>query len=249
MAFLVYFFMLLLIAGSVLFGLDWVKAPLHTQQRTHLAATSEHLGSRKASVASVPIGRTQPPSSMAQSEPEQKPVVAQPPRLSTPAAPPEEKQAATAGPPAKPERVIEQQPSSATAAAQSEPTHAAAKQPAVPKATANETTGAAPAETQKAEAKRKTPEPNASQVAAAPQTRPRAYTAARPHEHERTARVPSWAIRGAEAAQREQAEERQEPAPEWAIRGAEAARREAEGAQARPAFRPFWVSRDDGGRW
>lgn len=227
MGFLVYFFVLLVMASSVLFGLDWLKSPLHSpasQHRTHVDTTatrgkSEYVPPKASSAAAaVPIGRPQPPRSVAQREAEP----AQPEHL------------ARQLPPAQPERVA-QQPSPPT-----------------------ETTGAAaPAETQKAEAKRDVQGANtgrpkaqiaastASQIAAPAKKQKHARTAARRKpEHERIARVPSWAVRGAETARRE-AEERQAHVPPWALQGAETARREAEETQ----VRPFWISRDDGWRW
>lgn len=224
MAFLVYFFVLLVMVSGVLFGLDWVKAPLHepeAQQRTHVAMQASRSKSerpQKPPVAYAPIGRTQPAGS---AEPE--PVVQQQPAASAPVTPPDnapvtpadEKRAATAA-------------------------------PSAPNRAASETTGAAAAaETQRAGAERKVRERKPSDDTASRRDHARVRAARRHREREEAARAPAWAVQGAEAARREAEQQRHGRVPAWAIEGAEAARRDAENVQAQPVFRPFWT-RDEG---
>jgi hypothetical protein len=219
MAFLVYFFVLLVMASSIMFGLDWVRAPLHSPsaQRTQVATSgtprkSEPQQKPRAPLAAVPIGRTQTASSVAPEQPE--PVVAEKPTVA-----PEQKQVVAEQPPAP----------------------------------VKETTGAAtPAGVQNAQAKPDAVATPATQESATAKTaapaKQQTRSARRKSERERIARAPAWAVRGAEAAQRE-AEGRYERVPRWAMQGAESARREAEEMHARPMYRPFWVSRDEPWRW
>jgi hypothetical protein len=225
MAFLPYFFVLLVMASSVLFGLDWVKAPLHapvSQQRTEAGTpggTSEKLAQQKprTRVAAVPLGRTQGLGPSLQAVPEAVAAV-------------EQRQPDTSAPDAK----LQQQPSAGVAALSSEPTQGAASASVTSRAR-GETTGLGepaqvqntPAETSTADAKR-----HARELSRA---RSRVSAARRQIEREKAA----WQIRGAEAARR-MAKPRQARAPAWALQGAEAARRQAQGAQA-PVFQPFWV--------
>jgi hypothetical protein len=141
MAFLVYFFVLLMIATSVLFGLDWVNAPLHPpaqQERTAAAQSGIDPIARQKSPPQNPpvlIGRVQPPPSSPPAKPEtvgqQQPEEAvaqqrpaepaeQPrPLERSAAAPPEPAQAEqpaqakAPAAPAKPEPVAEQRPAPA----------------------------------------------------------------------------------------------------------------------------------------
>jgi hypothetical protein len=254
MAFLVYFFVLLAIATSVLFGLDWANAPLHppaSQERTQAAATDSrskaaHQRAAPASAA-VPLGWASPapaqprtkaetvgqqaatePSNSASAE--QRPVVAAQPS-SQPASP---EPAPQAQPQPQP-----QQPAASVAAA---PPPAATPTPA-PAAndTGSETKPvAATREPEKANAKAEPkPEPRRSARRSADRQR----TARRDRRDRSAERIPDWALRGAEAARRDEERERRSGAPAWAYEGAAAARRDAgRNAQARESFRPFWES-------
>jgi hypothetical protein len=221
MAFLVYFFVLLIMACSVLFGLDWVKAPLHapvSQQRTEAgtsAGKSQKLAQQKprARIAAVPLGRTQAMGPSLQSVPAAVAAV-------------EQRQTDTSAPDAN-----QQQPS-----AGEEPTQPAAsgkdQKPILPQqppaASRAQTTGLGepaqvqniPAETSRADAKR--------HARALSRARSRVSAERRRIEREKA----PWQIREAEAALR-----MAEPRQARAIQGAEAARRQAQA----PVFQPFWV--------
>jgi hypothetical protein len=265
MAFLIYFFVLLMIATSVLFGLDWVNAPLHPpaqQERTQAASTprntGEHVARQKPPPQTPPvlIGRTQPLPLATAPKPEtvgQQPeaeTAQQPPETTAetaPPAPPQPKQAETSPAPSKPEPVAQQKPPAEpvaqskpepipppqpkhaeTSPAQSKPEPVAQQKPPAEKAARSEPAKPAAApEAKKTEAKRKEPRPA-----------PRPRVARRPAGE----RVPDWALRGAEDAERDADYERRSGgAPGWAVQGAEAARREAEyGGQRPPGFVPFW---------
>src|SRR3954449_2997593 len=72
MAFLIYFFVLLMIGTSVLFGLDWVNAPLHPpaqHERTQAASAqkAEHPARQKPPVL---IGKAEPPAPAPAAKPE-----------------------------------------------------------------------------------------------------------------------------------------------------------------------------------
>jgi len=208
MAFLLYFFVLLAVGTSVLFGLDWANAPLKAPaSQTHVAASTARARAERVPpqkpLAAVPIGR---------------------PETSEPVAPRPE-----------PEPVVQQQPPPVTNPPP-EQTAASPNRVNVERATV----GAAP-ETSQPEPQRHLQRHPASEASA------RERSESRRHAHRRKAkewaeeRVPAWAIRGAEAAQRDAEDERRSGAPPWAIRGAEAAQREsARGARASAPFVPFW---------
>jgi len=260
MGFLAYFFVLLAIAGSVLFGLDWMNAPLHapgSREHAHVASTGTRSRSENPAqhrpraanlgnpIQSAPIGAPAPPmarETIGQESPAATPPVPPQPTTAASATQPTTEVAGqqpspAATPPLPPER-----PDEIASAPQGKPEPVAQQRSPAENLASTETPAtSAPTDNRETRAKHKQPGQSSSQPAALARPDSRSREARRETEHEPRARVPLWAIRGAEAARREAEQERQGRAPSWAIRGAEAATREAE--HDRRAAVPFWAIR------
>ena len=280
MAFLVYFLVLVVMGGSIMFGLDWENAPLHgpakhEQTTTGMQARSQHRPA--VANASAAARRAQIAAAVGTNRPE--PVTQQQPQAASTAAP----QAASTAVPAeqiteqvptprpKPELVAQHEPPAAAPPDPPERPQAAAAMPAKSEpaaqhaqqelrtgsgASTEHPTAGETAENHKAVENRKTVTKRSQSHRASAQAPSSAQAQPRRHEDRRqTAReedqsVPSWAIRGAEAARSEAGREehaagREEHAraPSWAIRGAQAADREADDdAQPRETYRSSWQS-------
>jgi hypothetical protein len=274
MAFLIYFFVLLMIGTSVLFGLDWVNAPLHPpaqQERTQAAGAqkAEHAARQKPQVL---IGRVEPRAPAAKLEttgqsagPEQraaetvaaaraKPMQAETPlaqskpeavaqqhvRAQKTAKAPEPEKPVVSAQQSKPEPVAsapQGKPEPVAKAAPSTPEPVAQQQPEPKAASSEKIATQATADSSKPEKKRNVARHQPAQPAASARSR----SARRDTRGEPDARVPEWALRGAEAAEREPRYEHRGAAPAWAIEGAP--RREAEREpEPRPHYLPFWQS-------
>ncbi len=149
MAFIVYFFVLLVAASSVLFALDWVNAPLQLP---------------------APAERTQVANSTKQNKPE--PFAQQQPPAVTPSA--RSTQGANSATQTKPEPVAQQEPPAPTPSTPPESTQAANSTTAQQQLSNTETTRAAVPEKLKAHAKRKRRTSPQSAASARAQSLPRA---------------------------------------------------------------------------
>ncbi len=251
MAFMVYFFVLLVAASSVLFALDWVNAPLQLPapaERTQVANSTtqnkpEPFAQQQppAVTPSAPSRPTQAATSATQSKPE--PVAQQEPPAATPSAPSRPTQAATSATQTKPEPVAQQQPPAATPSVPPRPTNSATQTKPEPVAPQEPpaATPSAPAEPTQA-ANSSTAQ---QQLSDSERTRAAAPEKLKSHAKRKLSRRTSpQSAASARAQSLPRAERRDtERAPSWAIRGAEAARREAEqNPQRAPVqpFRPFW---------
>jgi hypothetical protein len=248
MAFIVYFFVLLVAASSVLFALDWVNAPVQPPapaERTQVANSATQTKpepvaqqSPLAATPSAPPRPTQGANSAMQTKPE--PVAQQQPPAATPSAPPKPTQAANSAMQTKPEPVAQQQPPAATPSGPLRPTQAvnsatqSKPEPVAQQQPPPVTPSAPPRPIQAVNAQEQLSETE----------RPRAAAAHAKRKLSRRTSAQSAASARAQSLPRADRRET-ESAPSWAIRGAEAARREAEQnphrASVQPGpFRPFW---------
>jgi hypothetical protein len=244
-AFLAYFFVLLAIATSVLFGLDWANAPLHppaSQERAQATAPetrSKAVQQRtRPPSASVPLGRTQPaPEIRAKAE-----TVGQqpPPETSAPAVKVPSAVKANQTPANPPLPPLEPAVAAAPAAAPVAEKKAEPVAQQDPPAASSTSERALAGETQQATKQKADAERDLRREAKRKAERRRA---ARERANRSAEPVPEWALRGADSARREAKQGGRPGAPAWAYESAEAARREAgRNAQAREPFRPFWES-------
>jgi hypothetical protein len=270
MAFIVYFFVVLTLAGSVLFGLDWVNAPLRSpveHAKARIATTGvrtgpEHTAPHRSAAAnaSAAAQRAMVAASVGRHQPASRPEPAAAPMDAAALA----TEAVATGAPAAAE-----QPQTEALAAQ--PVSSVSDEPPVPlpprRPEMADAVAAAPqaATDQVAEEKPKAPAetPERAANAAAPPAQPKHATTSRsssriakttpPASHRNSTPrwserkpptdVPNWAVRGARAVAREAREQRQAPVPVWAVRAAaelEADRRDA--PPVREAYPPFWTA-------
>ncbi len=255
MAFVLYFFVLLVAASSVLFALDWVNAPLRPPvptERAHVvkseaqtkAQRDQRIASRiaqqqpPATSGSAPADEARAPEPTAQAKPDSVPApppsvtaTAPPPGVTAP--PPNTRQQAKSAEDAPHAAAEQTQASQSATQAKREPAAApepvkqqqAASNSAASNHVSTENSSAGTVrESRKEHAYRSAPRRTATQV---DKSRPASSQFERSQAQ---ARLPPGG--------REQARER---VPAWAIRGAEEAEREAaEHAQPRPSYRPFW---------
>ena len=251
MAFLVYFFVLLAMAGSILFGLDWVNAPLHSpnpHERAQAAtsgirAKAERGAQHRAPVAnsSASAQRAQIAASVGRRGPAAVPQQQSAAATSTAPTPPEQtKTAASAAQAPQAEQASSaQHPPMVTRPASSAPTQAVASAPqASPEPVTEQQRPAANPGRDKVDVAN-TKASAAASAAVIPKPRPKPDL---PHRaSSQTAAHTAASARTPRTAHRQTDDAAQARAPAWAIRGAEAARREAE--QGRKAGVPAWALR------
>jgi hypothetical protein len=239
MAFLLYFFVLLVAASSILFALDWVNAPLHapaSTERPQVAASATQTRAKRPEAATrrVRIGQQRPASTNGSTAADETRAV-----QSAPEAKPE-----TVGKRATAERQ-QAQPANSVPQQQAETMPSATPTnpefPTQPKPVAEQQKPAKPepvAEQQQPTASHPTTEH--PMVGAAPeQARAQANRTHPRRRSAQTARSARAQVR-ARTPPGEAEYQREEGVPVWAIRGAEAATREADDARMRRSFRPFW---------
>jgi hypothetical protein len=252
MAFVLYFFVLLVAASSVLFALDWVNAPLRapapTERANVIKSTTQSKAQHDQRIASR-MAHQEPAAATGSAPAEETP--AAPPAAQTksePVAAPEPvvQQQAKPEPVAKPAPVAQQQPEPAAVGkpapvAQQQPKPEPVTKPAPvtqqhPAAAAAVRTETPSADTHQEAVKKQDEARKKLDEVRKKQARRDAPRRAAGQQAARAARA-EWQLRHTPR----DGERATERVPSWAIRGAEAAEREAvEDARPPPRYRPFW---------